>query len=69
MFPIGSTQVTCTATNEVGNTGMTSFMVTINPIPQTTDQSLSVKVGKDLYNNFGATICNWLCWKNNGGFN
>jgi hypothetical protein len=51
MFPIGSTQVTCTATNDFGNTGMTSFMVTINPILQTADQSLSVKVGKDLYNN------------------
>ena len=51
MFSIGSTQVTCTATNDFGNTGMTSFMVTINPILQTADQSLSVKVGKDLYNN------------------
>ena len=51
MFPIGSTQVTCTATNDFGKTGMTSFMVTINPILQTADQSLSVKVGKDLYNN------------------
>jgi hypothetical protein len=51
MFPIGSTQVTCTATNDFGNTGMTSFMVTINPVVQTADQSLSVKVGKDSYNN------------------
>ena len=51
LFPIGSTQVTCTATNAVGNTGMTSFMVTINPIAQVTDQTLSVKVGKDSYNN------------------
>ena len=32
MFPIGSTQVTCTATNDFGNTGTTSFMVTINPV-------------------------------------
>ena len=51
LFPIGSTQVTCTATNAVGNTGMTSFMVTINPIAQVADQTLSVKVGKDSYNN------------------
>ena len=51
LFPIGSTQVTCTATNAVGNTGMTSFMVTINPIAQVTDQTLTVKVGKDSYNN------------------
>ena len=51
MFPIGSTQVTCTATNAVGNTGMTSFMVTVNPVEQTADQTLSIKVGKDLYNN------------------
>jgi plastocyanin/5-hydroxyisourate hydrolase-like protein (transthyretin family) len=51
LFPIGSTQVTCTATNAVGNTGMTSFMVTINPITQVADQTLTVKVGKDSYNN------------------
>ena len=29
-FSIGSTQVTCTAKNKVGNMGMTSFMVTVN---------------------------------------
>ena len=51
LFPIGSTQVTCTATNKVGNTGMTSFMVTINPVPKVSDQTLSVKVGKVSYNN------------------
>ena len=51
LFPIGSTQVTCTATNEVGNTGMTSFMVTINPIPQVNDQTVTILVGKDSYNN------------------
>ena len=51
LFPIGSTQVTCIATNTVGNTGMTSFMVTINPVPKVSDQTLSVKVGKVSYNN------------------
>ena len=51
LFPIGSTQVTCIATNTVGNTGMTSFMVTINPVPNVSDQTLSVKVGKVSYNN------------------
>ena len=30
---------------------MTSFMVTINPIAQVADQTLTVKVGKDSYNN------------------
>ena len=30
---------------------MTSFMVTINPVVQTSEQTLSVKVGKDSYNN------------------
>ena len=49
MFPIGSTQVTCTATNQIGNTGMTSFMVTVNPIIQTITQTVTVIVGKDTY--------------------
>ncbi len=49
LFPIGSTQVTCTATNEIGNTGMTSFMVTINPIIQVNTQTVTVLVGKDTY--------------------
>jgi len=51
LFPIGSTQVICTATNEVGNTGMTSFMVTVNPIPQITNQTVTVLAGKDTYTN------------------
>ncbi|MBS1269011.1 MAG: hypothetical protein MAG458_01747 [Nitrosopumilus sp.] len=49
LFPIGSTQVTCTATNQIGNTGMTSFMVTVNPIPTVTDQTVTVLAGKDNY--------------------
>jgi len=51
LFPIGSTQVTCTATNDVGNTGMTSFMVTVNPIPQVNNQTVTVLAGKDAYSN------------------
>ena len=51
IFSIGSTQVTCTAKNKVGNVGMTSFMVTVNPVVQITNQTLSVKVGKVSYTN------------------
>jgi hypothetical protein len=51
LFPIGSTQVTCTATNEIGNTGMTSFMVTVTPLVQITNQTISITVGKDTYSN------------------
>ena len=51
IFPIGSTQVTCTAKNKVGNIGMTSFMVTVNPIVKITNQTLSLNVGKMSYTN------------------
>jgi len=31
-FPVGSTDVDCTATDEAGNTATASFTVTLNPI-------------------------------------
>jgi hypothetical protein len=47
-FIIGSTQVKCEATNDFG-TGKTFFMVTVNQ--QIPDQTLSVKVGNNSYDN------------------
>jgi hypothetical protein len=35
MFPVGSTEVECTATDEAGNTATASFTVTVNPITVT----------------------------------
>jgi hypothetical protein len=33
VFPIGDTEVECSATDEAGNTGTESFTVTVNPLP------------------------------------
>jgi MBG domain (YGX type)/YDG domain/HYR domain len=35
-FPVGTTTVTCTATDTAGNTGSGTFTVTVNPAPDTT---------------------------------
>jgi HYR domain len=33
VFPVGDTEVECSATDEAGNTGTESFTVTVNPLP------------------------------------
>jgi HYR domain len=33
VFPVGDTEVECSATDEAGNTGTASFTVTVNPPP------------------------------------
>jgi hypothetical protein len=33
LFPVGDTEVECSATDEAGNTGTESFTVTVNPLP------------------------------------
>jgi hypothetical protein len=38
VFPIGDTEVECSATDEAGNTGTASFTITVNPPPPTPAQ-------------------------------
>ena len=41
-FPVGSTQVTCTATDIAGNTATKTFTVTVTPPPDTTPPVITV---------------------------
>jgi hypothetical protein len=41
-FPVGDTTVQCSATDVTGNTGVASFMVTVNPPPPTPDTTAPV---------------------------
>jgi hypothetical protein len=53
VFPVGDTEVQCSATDEAGNTGTASFTVTVNPPPPptpTTPREIIEKLISDIEN-------------------
>jgi len=46
LFPVGTTQVNCTATDDAGNVATGSFTVTVNPAQDTTPPQFSLQILK-----------------------